>query len=75
MQPQRIDAGDSQVVAFIDAIKTAIGDEPFDEMERFLERAWVESRMPGDPEWPEVRDRMREEWARPARPRVDPAHR
>lgn len=59
------DTGNPVLDAFVDAIRITFGKEPFEEIEGFLARAWAQCRIDGDPEWPDVREHVRDAWVSP----------
>lgn len=60
---------DHVFVAFVHAAKHNFGDEAFDPVESFIERAWNQCRNDTDPQWPEIREHVRAQW-----PIRQPAH-
>jgi len=48
--------------AYVSAIKETFGSEPWEDIERFAERVWVECRFDGDPDWAGIRERIRADW-------------
>jgi hypothetical protein len=48
--------------AYVSAIKQTFGSEPWEDIERFAERVWLECRFDGDPEWTGIRERIQAQW-------------
>lgn len=62
MKPVASDTEYSVLAVFVKAVTIAFGDEPFEDIEAFLERAWVHCRLENDPIWLNVRDQIRADW-------------
>lgn len=55
------------VETFLVAALEAFGLEPWGDVEPYVEKAWNGCRISGDPDWAEIRDRVRAAWAYPVR--------
>ena len=63
MDPADEAAQERAVVAYIAAIKKTFGGEAWERVEPYAKSAWAISRLDGDPQWLEVRERLKAEWA------------
>lgn len=62
MEKGRKAARERAVAAYIAAMKRTQGIECWERVERYAESAWGICRIEGDPEWPEVRERLKATW-------------
>lgn len=58
--------GNPVLEAFIRAIRESFHDEPWEAIEPYAERVWIESRMDQDPDWQNIKERIRAHWPFPA---------
>lgn len=55
--------GDPVLEAYISALRESFGTEPWDDIETFARRVWLECRFDGDPDWEAIRHRVQVEWS------------
>lgn len=53
------------IALYIAAMKRNFGDESWAQVELYAQSAWASCRMDSDPEWPEVRERLKDAWCLP----------
>lgn len=49
--------------AYVSALKESFGNEPWEDIETFARRVWLECRFEGDPDWEAIRRQVRIEWS------------
>jgi hypothetical protein len=47
---------------YVSALAQSFQGEPWEEIERYAHRIWIECRMDGDADWATIRERARNAW-------------